>query len=254
MTPWVLRLLVANVVVFFLTIPLLQEAVTLFGFRPVDTLVRPWTPITYMFLHGGFLHLLFNMIGLFFFGPRLEERLGARHFLGFYLVSGLGGAAASFLTPTTFVIGASGAVFGILLGFARYFPEERIYIWAVLPVKARTVVIFLAAFSLAAGFMGTGGNVAHWAHLGGFVAGWGYLKIMEHRSPARRFQRKMEAATGPRRVSGEALGRWRSVDPSGLHPLNRDEFERVLQKVESKGASSLTPQERAFMERIAGRN
>jgi membrane associated rhomboid family serine protease len=252
MTPWVTRLLIANVVVFLLTAPYMNTVFRQFGWIPALGLVRPWTIITYQFLHAGFLHLLFNMIGLFFFGPRLEDRIGSRHFLGLYLVSGIVGGLLSFVTPFALIVGASGAVFGVLLGFARYWPEERIFIWGVLPVKARVLVIALAVISIWAGLAG-GGGVAHFAHLGGFVGGWLYLKILERNSAARRFKRQVEQAQAPDRISGRDVDRWRQVDQSVLHPLNREEYLRIMEKVEASGVPSLSPQERAFMERVSSR-
>ncbi len=123
MTPWVKRLLIANVVMFVITInvPALFWGLALV---PIQVPFRPWTVITYMFLHGGLGHIFFNMIGLFFFGPRLEQRLGGRHFIWFYFVSGMVGAALSIFTPRVPIVGASGAVFGVLLGFARYWPRD----------------------------------------------------------------------------------------------------------------------------------
>ena len=109
MTPWVKRLLIANVVVFFPTMAI-QELYLLLLLYPPAVLVRPWTIVTYMFLHGGFAHLLFNMIGLFFFGPRLESRLGSGGFLWLYFLSGIGGAAFSFVFARQYpVVGASAA-------------------------------------------------------------------------------------------------------------------------------------------------
>lgn len=252
MTPWVRKLLIANVAVYvamgFLPGGLLNSLVLVPSLMPL----RPWTVLTYQFLHAGFLHLLFNMIALFFFGPRLEARISSRHFLGLYLGSGVAGAVLSFLTPNVAIVGASGAVFGVLLGFARYWPQERIYIWGVLPVQARILVIFLAAASIWGGISG-GGNIAHFAHLGGFVGGWIYLKVLEHRSPARQFQRKIERAASPTRPSSRDLSRWSELDPESLHPLNRDEYQRVLAKARTKGVGSLSSQERAFMERIVER-
>jgi membrane associated rhomboid family serine protease len=259
MTPWVTRLLVANVVVFLLTMPYTPGLWQQFGWVPALGLVRPWTILTYQFLHAHFMHLLFNMIGLFFFGPRLEARIGSRHFLGLYLVSGsigavlsVGSAVPGWTNPWVPVIGASGAVFGVLLGFARYWPDERIFIWGVLPVKARVLVIGLALISVWAGLGGAGGSVAHFAHLGGFLGGWIYLKFLERSSPAEKFKRQVEAAQGIGAVpTGRELERWRRVDPSAMHPLNREEFERILGKAESNGIRSLSPQERAFMQRVS---
>ena len=154
MTLWVRRLLFANVTVFLLVRALPGEIVNQLVLVPVLVPVRPWSVLTYQFLHAGFWHLLMNMIGLYFFGPRLEARIGSRHFLLLYLLSGVGGAVLSILTPRAFIVGASGAVFGVLLGFARYWPRERIYIYAVIPVEARILVVFLAALSLWSGIGG----------------------------------------------------------------------------------------------------
>lgn len=266
MTPWVLRLLVANVVVFFLQGAMPPGLLNALVLVPALMLERPWTILTYQFLHGGLLHLGFNMLALFFFGPRLEARMGGRRFLGLYLVSGIGGAALSLLTPTAGIIGASGAVFGVLLAFARYYPRERIFIWGILPIESRILVVLLAVFSLWAGFGGAQQGVAHFAHLGGFVGGWIFLRLQERYSAAERFRRKVEAAAlGPRGGGGMAgvipgavvgggadLKRWRGVDATRLHPLNREEFERILAKAEEDGVARLTLDERAFMERVAG--
>jgi len=258
MTPWVTRLLVANVVVFALQGAMTPAIFNSLVLVPALLPVRPWTLITYQFLHGGLWHLAFNMLALFFFGPRLEARLGGGRFLGLYLASGIGGAVLSLLTPMSAIIGASGAVFGVLLAFARYYPRERIYIWGILPIESRILVIFLAVFSLWAGFGGAQAGVAHFAHLGGFVGGWIFLKFQERYSPAERFRRRVEAAALPSRPgglgglggNGGELKRWKSVDASGMHPLNREEFERILAKAEAQGAGSLSLQERAFMERV----
>jgi len=248
MTPWVRRLLIANVIIFFAMGFMPRELLNQLVLVPALAPFRPWTLITYQFLHAGMLHLLFNMIALFFFGPRLELRIGSRHFIFLYLLSGIAGAALSIFTPQVAIVGASGAVFGVLLGFARYWPREKIWIWAIFPVEARILVIFLAVMSIWGGISGAG-NVAHLAHLGGFVGGWIYLLVLERRSPARKFRQKIEAVSSPS-VSGREVARWREVDPSMLHPLNRQEFERVLAKAESYGPSALSAQERAFMERI----
>ena len=252
MTPWARRLLIANVAVFFGTTlllpPILVDQLVLI---PGLLAVRPWTVITYQFLHAGVMHLLFNMLGLYFFGPRLEARIGSRHFLFLYLASGAGGALLSIFTPMARIVGASGAVFGVLLGFARYWPRERIYIYALIPVEARFLVVFLAALSLWSGFTG-GDGIAHFAHLGGFVGGWIYLKALERNSPARKFKQRVEASMVPGRPSARDLERWTEVDSGTLHPVNRAEYERVLQKAREFGVPSLTVQERTFMERFVG--
>ncbi len=251
MTRWVSRLVYANVAVYLLT-AVQPGIVPALWLVPAAIPFRPWTVVTYMFLHGGLLHLLFNMIGLFFFGPRLEQRLGSRHFLGLYFASGIAGALLSLLSPYARIVGASGAVFGVLLGFARYWPRVQILIWGIVPIEARLLVPIMTALSLFGGFSGRAGGIAHFAHLGGFVGGYLYLKWMEYHSPARRFQKK---ATAPIRRGAASPGgdikRWEKIRPEDLHPVNREELNRVMEKIRESGVGSLTADERAFLDRFS---
>ena len=254
MTPWVTRLLVANVVMFFIQ-QIAPQVTLLLGFVPAYTLFRPWTPITYMFLHGGLGHLFFNMLALFFFGPRLERHLGSKQFLLLYFISGLVAAAVSFpFTPLARIIGASGAVFGVLIGFARYWPHDKIYIWGVLPLEARTLVIIMTVLSLWGGLGLGASNVAHFAHLGGFLGGYLYIKWWESRSPAAQFKKKASAVS-KRRLGGDGadVQRWQDIARDDMHPVNREELDRVLDKISQSGVSSLSPDERAFLERFASK-
>ena len=250
MTPWVARLIFANVGVFLLTA--FAPAIVLpMALVPAFIPYRPWTLLTYMFLHAGFGHLLFNMLGLYFFGPRVESRLGGRRFLGLYLTSGLVGALLSLATPYARIVGASGAVFGVMLGFARYWPREPIYLWGVFPVEARVLVVVTTVLALWGAFSRATGGIAHFAHLGGYVGGYVYLRWMEARSPAARFRAQL--APKPKRTSGADIERWRRIDASALHPVNREELERVLAKVNAEGLPGLTPGEREFLERFSAR-
>src|SRR5262249_15762396 len=157
----------------------------MFRFVPVLALYRPWTIVTYMFLHDGIMHILFNMLGLFFFGPQVEERLGSRQFVTLYFVGGVSGAVLSmFLAPTSAIIGASaagmmggaGAVLGVMLAFAFFWPNAPIYIWGILPVPARILVIVTTLLSLFSGLQGSRGGIADFAHLGGYAGAYLYLK------------------------------------------------------------------------------
>lgn len=254
MTPWVTRLMLANAAMYLVTL----GVGGLGGLRflvlvPALIPTRPWTVITYMFLHAGLGHIFFNMLALFFFGPRLEERLGGTRFLRLYLIAGLSGALLSLITPFSAIVGASGAVFGVLYGFAHYWPRERIYIWGVLPVEARVLVTIAAALSLYLGFLG-GGGVAHFAHLGGFLGGYLYLKFSQMASPAARFKARAQApGAGGGSGSRSDVDRWKRIQPDGLHPLNREELNRILDKISAKGVASLTAAERAFLERFSAR-
>jgi len=253
MTPWVKRIIFANVAMYLLV--LARPAVgTVLMFVPALLPHRPWTVVTYMFLHAGLWHIGFNMLALYFFGPAVETRLGGRHFAGLYLSSGVMGAVLSIpFTPHAAIVGASGAVFGVMLAFARYWPRQRIYIWGVLPIEARWMVVLMTGFSLWAGFGGTRDGVAHFAHLGGFLGGFLYLKWMDWRSPARRFKQKAQAVPPPPRDPDQALERWKRIRREDIHPVNRDEVDRLLDKISREGVKSLTPDERALLERFAGR-
>ena len=251
MTPWGQRLLLTNVVVFVFS-TVFPALIMDFALVPMAILYRPWTLVTYVFLHGGFMHVVFNMLMLFFFGPRLEERLGSRTFIWFYLVCGVGGAILSFATPYAMIVGASGAIFGVVVGFARYWPRENIYIWGVLPIQARVLAIFMVAISLFAGFAGARDGVAHFAHLGGLIAGWLFLRIWERQ----RQRRVVKQPARPRRVSIvadlEALERWDSIPRERLHEINREEVDKLLRKARRVGARALTADERAFLDRMSG--
>lgn len=250
MTPWVQRLVFANVVMYLITLAV-PDVVRWLALVPILVPFRPWTPITYMFLHGGLGHIFFNMLGLFFFGPRLEQRLGGRRFLWLYFTSGLMGAALSLVTPMVPVIGASGAVFGVLLGFAHYWPREPIYIWGVFPVEARVLVVVVTALSLFAGFTGAQAGIAHFAHLGGFLGGFLYIRWMERRSPARLFRARAAAPARSARTADSDMKRWAEIRRDQMHPVNRAELDRVLDKINTSGVGSLTADERAFLDRFS---
>jgi membrane associated rhomboid family serine protease len=241
-TPWVQRILIATVLMFFVQ-QTVSGVTSLLYFVPTQLLSRPWTIVTYMFLHGGLGHIFWNMLGLYFFGPRVESRMGPQRFITLYLVAGIVGALFSVvLAPRNPILGASGAVLGVLMAFARFWPRERLLIWGIVPVEARWLVIIYAAIDIL-GFNGFGRlGVANVAHLGGFAGALLYLLFLERRQGARRFK---QAATP--KVSESALGNWQKVDRGSIHAVNRDEVDRILDKISASGLASLTPQERQFL-------
>jgi len=248
MTPWVMRLLAANVAMYFVSraVPGMFSALALV---PAQVPFRPWTPFTYMFLHADFFHLLFNMLGLFFFGPRLEDRIGGKRFLRLYVISGLSGALLSVVTPHVPIVGASGAIFGVFLGFARYWPRAQVLIWGIVPVEARILVLAMTVLALLGGFGVGQSGVAHFAHLGGFLGGWLYLRTAEARAAATAFR---VVAAPPVDSGPGAVARWRGIDRAALHPVNAAEVERVLSKLEADGPEGLSIEEREFLDRFAG--
>ncbi len=137
----------------------------------------PWQLVSYGFLHGGFGHILFNMLALWLFGVAIERTWGSRRFAFYYFFCLIGAgliqlAVITLIDPTPYpTIGASGAVFGILLAFGMMFPESEIYLYFLFPIKAKYFVLLYGAFELYSGFARPGSNVAHFAHLGGMLFG-----------------------------------------------------------------------------------
>ncbi len=262
MTPWVTRLLVANLLVFFLVQPgtlpyalmtLVPSAVV--GLDQIyipGTPLRPWTLFTYMFLHAGPGHVFWNMLMLFFFGRRVETRLGGRGFLWLYFLSGVGGAAFSFVfsfgAP---VVGASAAVYGVVIAFAMFWPEP-IYIWGVLPVPARWLAVAFVAMGLYSGTSGDG--TAHFAHLGGLAVGAGFLRWRDRRLSKNRrdFQSEVNHTPSMEGSQRDARSRWTSINLASIHDLNRSEVEELLARVDQRGMSSLSLEERQFLDRMSG--
>jgi hypothetical protein len=204
-----------------------------------------------MFVHGSIGHIFFNLLVLYFFGPRVEARLGSGRFITLYLVSGLTGALLSSFNPTVPIIGASGAIFGVELAYARYWPRDRVFIWGVLPIQVRWLVAITIVMSL----FGLGGfepGVAHWAHLGGLLGAAVYLFVYERMSggPIRSapVRAQVRQPTPPR---GDDMRRWSTIPRSELHEINRQEVDRLLDKISLKGIDSLTPAERAALDRFS---
>ncbi len=251
MTPWVRRLIIANVLVYGFQ-QFYPPLTGMLAYIPAYTLQQPWTLITYAFLHGSIWHILFNMLALYWFGVRVEERLGGRHFITLYGISAVGGALCSFVTPMVPIIGASGAIMGVLIAYAKYWPREKFYIYGVLPVQAWMLVAIYVVMDIGgAGGIG-GAGIAHFAHLGGFASGYLYLKWLEFRSPARAWKQKVDAVPAPKVLgAAESLRRWREIRLDDLHSVNRDEIVRLLKKVDTEGPSSLTPEQRATLNRFS---
>ena len=196
--PVTVNIIIINVLVMimcFLNRDFMVEQFALF--YPASHYFKIWQPITHMFMHGGFWHLFFNMYTLYIFGTVLERVWGPRKFLLFYFVTGLGAAllhvgvqfieAQVYLsniesvqaqeayyrllgTPT---VGASGAIYGVLLGYAMLFPDSVLtLIFPPVSLKAKWFVIIFAVIELVTGIFNMGGGIAHFAHLGGMLFGW----------------------------------------------------------------------------------
>lgn len=211
--PVIKNLIIINVLMFLLTMLLESMGIPLTGYLalfPVQSpLFEPYQFVTHMFMHGGLGHVFFNMFALWMFGSPLENVWGPKRFLIFYLVTGLGAAAlymgvnayevyqlqqtvalggpgvvaaqkALDLSLVRPVVGASGAVFGVLLAFGMFFPNTLIYIYFLFPLKAKYFVIIYGAIELYMGIANNpSDNVAHFAHLGGMLFGYILIKVWQ---------------------------------------------------------------------------
>jgi membrane associated rhomboid family serine protease len=261
-TPWVRRLLIANAVVYLLTITVFTPGrwfFDLFAFNPRLTVEQPWTLVTYMFLHGGFFHLAFNMLMLFFFGRDVEDWMGGTAFARYYFLCGLGGAAASFaflpIAPVNMVVGASAAVFGVALAFAVRWPNAEILIFPLpVPIKAKWLVIGLVSLDLLSGVTRLDTGVAHFAHLGGFLFGFAYLKwgrTLTHRAaPVVRRERVRVLAHPTAQAADEEEPQ--PAQPPPPSP-SYDDVDQVLEKISATGLDSLTPKERKILDEMSQR-
>lgn len=198
--PATTNIIIINVLVMIMIVLNEQFMIEHFAlFYPASPFFRPWQFITHMFMHGGFWHIFFNMYTLWIFGSVLERTWGWKKFLVFYFVTGLGAAllhtgvqyieaqvymsqiaegsqqamAALHQLKLTPTVGASGAIYGLLLGFAMLYPDARLtLIFPPVTLKAKWFVIIFAVIELVTGVTGIGGGIAHFAHLGGMLFGW----------------------------------------------------------------------------------
>jgi membrane associated rhomboid family serine protease len=199
--------------------------------------------VTYMFVHGDVLHIGFNMLALFFFGPRVEDRMGSRRFTALYFLSGISGAALSFaFARNSPIVGASAGTFGVMMAFAHYWPNTIIHIWGIIPVPARLLVLLTTLLAFWKGFGRAADGIAHFAHLGGYAGAFLYLHWLDRAKSAFRRQ-----ATAPPPAADQRIEGWRAIDPAKVHQVNRDEVNRILDKINAQGLGSLTGEERVFL-------
>ncbi len=263
-TRWVGRLMAINAVVLLLQLTVFTspEITAALQFTPSAPLRHPWSYLSYMFLHAGILHLAANMLLLFVFGPAVERRLGSRSFLGLYFASGIGAAAfsaalAGFINMPPF-IGASGAILGVAVVFAQFWPDAELLAFPIpVPISARTFVGILLAFDLI-GAIWFNDQIAHRAHLGGALFGFLYLQafalVRRRTAPQPVVPRRAVMATQVHL----GLAAHKAAPPSAPHAemspaLDQDAIDRVLDKISASGIESLTQQERRFLADVSER-
>ncbi|OGL39110.1 MAG: hypothetical protein A2042_07875 [Candidatus Schekmanbacteria bacterium GWA2_38_11] len=205
LTPAVKNLIIANGAVFFLQAISGYKIIYLFGLVPQLVIGKFyfWQVFTYQFLHGGLFHILFNMLALWMFGGELERIWGSSSFLKYYFLCGVGAGICTViflsasLNPT---IGASGAIYGVLLAYGLLFPDRIIYIYMLFPMKAKHFVILMGAVSFFSSISATQSGIAHIAHLGGMVFGYLYLKKWDVKGIVRKLYLKIKYARLKRKL------------------------------------------------------
>lgn len=250
-TPMVKYLIIANIAVFVVQQIGGMSFTEIFGLQ--TNFLRHfmiWQVFSYMFLHGGLLHLFFNMLILWLFGTEVEGAWGSKAFLKYYIICGIGAGVIQALfniwvfPSSNIIIGASGAIYGILLAFALIDPEREItfLFLLVLPihVKAKYLVTALAETALFAGFF-TNDGVAHFAHLGGMLVGFLYLKIDWRVSAAGTWIRRQKAS---REVVKQAKKRQQSI-------RLRESVDHILDKINEVGYENLTQDEKALLKQAS---
>jgi membrane associated rhomboid family serine protease len=248
--PAIKALLWANGIVFLLQMLVNAPIIHYFGLTPAMVMQGAvWQLFTYMFLHGGFFHILFNMLALWMFGRDIEDVWGTKDFMKFYLICGIGAGIVTTLIlwkspiPT---IGASGAIFGVLLAFGMLWPNRVIYLWFFVPVKAKYMVIMFGLLELVASFRFTSDGVGHFTHLGGLAVGYLYLKMGDR--PLRFPQPFAFMGVWRGKQKARRLKR-RWEDERAL----MEAVDRVLDRINEVGYEQLTDEEKEILERAAQR-
>ena len=263
-TPWVGRLIIANAVVLLLRMTLFTspEIVQALQFAPGTSFTHPWTFVTYMFVHAGLLHLLANMLMLYVFGTAVESRMGSRNFILYYLFCGVGAAVFSLLLagmlPVAPFIGASGAVLGVAVAFAYFWPDAELMVFPFpFPIKARTLVIGLVVLDIIASRLWPNDGVAHLAHVGGALFGFIFFRAqwwLSRRGPSEPV-RSVERVVMVQSGSSEPDHHTPVTPMRPRRGVESDpvtaEVDRVLDKISERGISSLTPAERRFLDEVA---
>jgi membrane associated rhomboid family serine protease len=281
MTPAVQWLLALNIGVYFLQLTLFgQDAVySALALDPARFPTIWWTVATYMFVHAWLAHLVFNMFTLWMFGPRLEHEWGTRTFVWFYLWCGLGGAIAHLLfAQHSTVIGASGAISGVLVAYALRWPDEEVYLFGVIPMRSRWLVAALLGMNII--FALSPSSRIDWtAHVGGMAFGWIFLKLYSVGGISRvkgwvsavpdeseDMPRAVPRGRPPMRdragSADEVVARSNAVilrESKPLEHVPRHEtpkeyaarVNRVLDKISQQGITSLTRDERRLLEEMS---
>ncbi|MCB0278221.1 MAG: rhomboid family intramembrane serine protease [Calditrichaeota bacterium] len=274
LTPVVKRILIANVVAFLLqySVPGFFDNFVLTQ-RGLVNDFKLYQLISYQYLHGGFSHIFFNMLLLFFFGPTLESNWGSRRFFLVYTTAGIVAGLAQLIlsnSPTSAILGASGSLMAVLTAFALYYPNQEILIWFIFPVKIKYVFLFVLLIDITGVLSSSGDGIAHWAHLGGVAVGLIYVRFFSPspnsyggggwRGPSYRSSGRGESVTEKMRDLFDSFGSEKKKPKMTYHQKEtkaydydllkfyREEVDRLLDKINQVGYLNLNDDERKRLE------
>jgi len=250
-TPAVKKLIIINVIVFLgqfffqSASPLFIER--FFGLVPAFVLHKfyLWQLVTYMFLHGGFFHIFINMFVLWMFGCEIERHWGSHDFYVYYFVTGIGAGIFNLIfepSSTIPIVGASGAIYGVLLAFGLMFPDRPIFLYFLFPIRAKYFVLIFGVMSFMSAFSARGDGIAHFAHLGGMVVGYIFLRL-DWRLEG--FKKKFKSV----RQGRQGMKIHRKKDPDDETMKRR--IDEILDKINAVGYENLTNGEKEILRRAS---
>ena len=217
----------------------------MFGLSPSTIWPRIWQPFTYIFIHGGFWHVAINMLVLWMFGSEMEMIWGKKEFLKYYFITGVGSGLVWLLFNTgaqhsVVLIGASGAVYGILMAYGLMFPNRTVYLYFVVPIKVKWFVLFIGAVAFFSS-MGTGSDISHLTHLSGMIIGYIYLKS----------NRRWHSLSFMFRKSVGDIGYWIDEKKQVRRRKAQQEVDRVLDRINEIGYDNLSEDEKNLLYRAS---
>jgi membrane associated rhomboid family serine protease len=234
-----------------------------FALQPIGKGFLPWQLFTYMFIHAGFMHIFFNMLALWMFGMQLENTMGSRKFLLFYLLCGIGGGLTNLLVAPLFTavgptVGASGAIYCVLLAFGMLFPDQLIFIYFFIPLKAKYFVIIYMAIEIFS--VSSSDGVAHFAHLGGALVGFLFLLSDGYQLGASFRRPRSNVFNSPftRRSSSSSSDSFTNVSDAHVYDIRdhqasgeaielQKRIDEILDKINKGGYQSLTEEEKRLL-------
>ena len=233
-------LILINIVLFFFRLIAVDQfdLAEIFGLSSVDVWPMIWQPLTYMFIHGDFFHVFMNMFVLWMFGSEMESIWGRKEFLKYYFITGIGSGIIWILlnlsNSYSVLIGASGAIYGVLLAYGLMFPNRKVLIYFLFPIKVKYFVLLLGIIAFVSSIGDTGSNISHLTHLSGMLIGFIYLKSPANMSKAIRLFNSILFEVRSRREEKKQAKQY----------ITKRNIDRLLDKINDVGYDGLDDKEK----------